>query len=93
MGSNDTSPQTPCYLLDRLPREIRDEIYRHLVVDKSQLYRSFREHMKGVGILFANKQIYDEAMQIFYRENHFRITVKYRWTKNKLYVSSQSSTS
>jgi hypothetical protein len=93
MGSNDSSPQTPCYFLDHLPREIRDEIYRHLVVDKCERHRSFRQHMKGVGILFANKQIYDEAMQIFYRENHFDVTVKYRWEDNKLYVRSQSSTS
>lgn len=57
--------------LTSLPREIRDEIYRYLVVKETKLYDLLPE--KHLDFLLANKQIYEEALCVFYKDNLFSI--------------------
>ena len=61
-----------------LPAEIRNKIYRYILVYSHQpigLSRSYpRPSAKDLAILFTNRFIYSEAMPIFYSSNAFIIT-------------------
>lgn len=62
-------------LLFRLPRELRDQIYRILVVRRTRFHRPHRfeppQNRLNINVLLLNKAIHDEASDIFYCENSF----------------------
>lgn len=67
-ASSAMSLKKPLFL--HLPREIRDEIYRYVVVAKGRMKGLLpRNHLQT---LLVNRQIYHEAMQIFFQDNFFR---------------------
>lgn len=75
-----TSEDRVCIFLSRLPREIRDEIYRYSLVVNPEHRRlqpcpwrwaPKNEKFEGCSILATCKQIYLESSPIFYRENGF----------------------
>lgn len=78
MDSDDDSLEPYCPFLELPPREIRDEIHRHLVIYNGMVVDRRRRCPSigtvGLGILFTNKQIFDEAIQIYYQENYFHFT-------------------
>ncbi|MCJ1247336.1 hypothetical protein MMC30_004550 [Trapelia coarctata] len=55
----------------QLPRELRDEIYRHLLTTPFTFYFPVQEYRMSPAILTANKQISTEAKEILYKENNF----------------------
>lgn len=61
-----------------LPAEIRNKIYRYILVHSHQPIRLSRSYLrpsaKTLAILFTNRFIYSEAMPIFYSNNAFIIT-------------------
>jgi hypothetical protein len=71
----------PSAFLDRLPRELRDEIYRLLLVRNPGTYKAckcndyMREKMVhfNPSLLLVCKQVYAEAARVFYHENTFRL--------------------
>jgi hypothetical protein len=65
-----SSPESKKSLFLCLPREIRDEIYRYLVVAEGRIKGLFPA--KDLQTLLVNRQIYHEAMQIFFQDNFFR---------------------
>jgi hypothetical protein len=68
---------TMCYFLDKIPPELRLEIYRYVVVSDEPLRapasRGDGEHGLHLAILRVNRQIQDEATALFY-SNIFHIT-------------------
>jgi hypothetical protein len=71
-----------CYFLDRVPRELRDEIYKYvLTTDKDKTLQACRwrrsaanrEQYKDWSILATCKQVYLEANSVFYRRNLFML--------------------
>ena len=62
-------------LFFKLPREIRDEIYRHLLVSEFPLRRPHRleqdDHRLNTHVLLLSKATYEEGLLTLYRENHF----------------------
>lgn len=71
-----------CYFLDRVPRELRDEIYKYtLITDKDKILEAcrwrrlpkHREQYKDWSILATCKQVYLEANSVFYSENLFML--------------------
>ena len=77
--SRDTEQATPTFFrLVDLPAEIRNKIYRYILVHSHQPIRLSRAYLrpsaKTLAILFTNSFIYSEAMPIFYSNNAFIIT-------------------
>ncbi|KAK5127474.1 hypothetical protein LTR85_006813 [Meristemomyces frigidus] len=73
-----TEPDNRCSnesLLFKLPGELRNRIYREVLVERQRIV------IGGTGIaepllLLASKEIRNEAITIFYTENAFRVTVQ-----------------
>ena len=61
-----------------LPAEIRNKIYRYILVHSTQPIRLARAYLRPsantLAILFTNRFIYSEAMPVFYSNNAFIIT-------------------
>ena len=66
-------------ILNKLPRELRDQIYRELLVDDVNGIDVFnwgyliKQKQLSPAILQVSKQVFFEASMIFYEENTFRI--------------------
>lgn len=76
--SNDSfsprlSPTASLFL--KLPREIRNEIYHHLLVRAFPLRRPHRleqaDHRVNIHVLLLSKATYEEGLLTLCRENHF----------------------
>ena len=77
--SRNTEQTTPTFFrFVDLPAEIRNKIYRYILVHSHQPIRLARAYLrpsaKTLAILFTNNFIYSEAMPIFYSNNAFIIT-------------------
>ena len=61
-----------------LPAEIRNKVYRYVLVQETQPVRPVRSWcspaLSGLAILSTNRLIYSEAMPILLSENNFRMT-------------------
>ncbi|KAI9707621.1 MAG: hypothetical protein M1836_000582 [Candelina mexicana] len=66
-----TSPKTFPFL--RLPPELRNKVYRCLLVSTKTFTVGLRFGSFDTSLLSVNKQIHEEASGIFYEENIFRI--------------------
>ena len=55
--------------LDLLPRELRDQIYRELLLQPIGYGAARRRHKFETSILRVNKQIHQEASRVLYEEN------------------------
>ena len=80
-----------------LPGETRNNIYRHLLVDKGYVLKplgknranndaesedtSYMKHL-GISILGVNSSIHKEAISILYEENTFRFEYPHRCVKH-----------
>ena len=65
-----------------LPAEIRNEIYRYVLIWHPQPVKLRRGGLTDVALIFTNSKIYSEAMPIFLSENSFSITgtvAEYKW--------------
>ena len=63
-----------CYFLDRLPLEIRNEIYRHMFIDPTKSRRRRGVYcIPDLDILRTCKQIFFEACHAYYTENSISI--------------------
>ena len=71
--SISNSPKLRPFVFLSLPPEIRNNIYRHLLIHRKpvKLGPSFR--IGDTNLLCTNKQIYSEAREIFYHENVFLV--------------------
>ncbi len=71
---------TKHFPLFRLPREIRDEIYDLLLVERQDwgIHEGFR-YTFPKAFLLANRQSHDEAAKAFYGANVLRLEVSYDW--------------
>lgn len=67
-----------CAFFDRLPREMRDEVYRLLLVYDKRLIRPREEKHEptkvNISLLLTSREVKAEAEYVFYGENTFRIT-------------------
>ncbi|KAI9721968.1 MAG: hypothetical protein M1812_001926 [Candelaria pacifica] len=64
----------------RLPREIRDEIYGLLLVERHSWAVTQGFHYTfPKAILLASKQFHEEAIKAFYRTNDLRLEISYDW--------------
>jgi hypothetical protein len=67
-----------CYVLDKLPPELRLQIYEYLVVAnepiRGRTSRGTRHYGLSLAILSVNKQINAEAKSLFYGKNTFYIS-------------------
>jgi hypothetical protein len=82
--NNEQSSQLDSMLLSKVPRELRDKIYRHAVVENSAITiavtrskvsgeKRGRLHIEHP-LMAACKQTHREVAKIYYLENTFRIT-------------------
>jgi hypothetical protein len=86
--TTDTAAPTPCYLLKKIPIEIRNQIYGHLLVNplisqpdsinRSSTHGTITKLDLWPAILRVNRQIYNEASVILYGSNTFRVECLYR---------------
>ncbi|KAJ6256192.1 prion-inhibition and propagation-domain-containing protein [Drechslerella dactyloides] len=85
-----TAPSTPVqpFPLLRLPREIRDEVYKYFVLidapiefETLRIFRIFPPAL-DLSIFRVNKQIHDEASGIFYSQNTFPIKLAINRTRS-----------
>lgn len=65
-------PATKCLLL-ALPGEIRNRIYRYVLLKPKPFAVRLQFSPRDTALLLVNKQVYREASTIFYYENTFRI--------------------
>ena len=77
--SRNTEQATPTFFrFVDLPAEIRNKIYRYILVHSHQPIRLARDYLRPsartLAILFTNNFIYSEAMPVFYSNNAFIIT-------------------
>lgn len=72
-------PTAPFRFAD-LPAEIRNQIYRCILVQRKQPVKFAKyqggPNLKDLAIVFTNRRIYSEAMPIFLSDNTFSITGK-----------------
>ncbi|KAK4498492.1 hypothetical protein PRZ48_011150 [Zasmidium cellare] len=65
-----SSSPSECYFLTRLPQEVRDIIYEHILTFSHPLkLRQVVAGSKNTSILRANRQIHSEALPVFYDTN------------------------
>lgn len=66
-------PTGECLFFE-LPAELRNEIYRYALVstDRIHITTTMIQPPPEPGILYANRQARQEALAIYYHENHFR---------------------
>ena len=57
---------------EKLPAELRMQIYRHYLV---KVYPINRFLCKTLAILEVNKKIYNDASEVFYKENTLPVKV------------------
>ncbi|KAF2116862.1 hypothetical protein BDV96DRAFT_645266 [Lophiotrema nucula] len=71
-------PTDNCFFLDKIPVEIRLQIYEYLVVAneplKGRTARNGARYGLSLPILRTNRQVYDEAQDLFFGKNTFYIT-------------------
>lgn len=77
--SDDASPKSQSFRFLDLPRELRDEIYRLLVPNRVELCPTIAEDKSQpptftFGLLTVSRQVYEEAIAIFYKENNFNLS-------------------
>lgn len=75
LNDSTEAKQRFCFLVD-FPREIRDEVYKYALVVDGNLRRIWYKDAKpgiDIDIMLLNRQVYDEAFQVFYRLNTFSI--------------------
>jgi hypothetical protein len=73
----------PCYFLETIPRELRDQIYGHLVtstllqdprcIDRCVSTSEIAKLGLHPSILRVNRQIYEEASRVMYETQTFRV--------------------
>lgn len=75
----------PCRFLQKIPVELREQVYKHLLVDSilstpACINRNNAHHHVNTvkfglhpNILRVNRQIYDEASKVLYGDNTFRV--------------------
>lgn len=71
---------TSHFPLFRLPREIRDQIYGLLLVERHDwgIHEGFRYPFPKA-LLLANRQFHDEVAKAFYEANVLRLEISYDW--------------
>lgn len=89
MSAQDASPAAFPFL--RLPRELRDEVYS-LLLDphnfRIELEDDLVEYKYDLRLLRVNRQIYDEARQVFRRLNTFA-RIETPWPEAKTHISDE----
>ncbi|KAF2798903.1 hypothetical protein K505DRAFT_321534 [Melanomma pulvis-pyrius CBS 109.77] len=76
---NISQPPQKCFFMDLLPLELRLTVYEYLVVSPTPLRgKTARKEDErtglGLTVLRVNRQIYAEALPLFYGKNTFSIT-------------------
>ena len=80
LESSSTVEEEPTVSFDfaNLPPEIRNKVYRYILVQETQPVRPVRTWcspaLEGLAILSTNRLIYSEAMPILLSENTFKMT-------------------
>lgn len=68
-------PAPTCPLLDRLPVELRLEIYTHLLAFSAPLkLRQVVPGSRDLAILRVNRQVYEEASEVLFELNTIVVT-------------------